>query len=333
MAASHLSTKYIVAASGLTLTTSSLGLLTTASKSADGTYAYNSATVPFLAELLKLLISIHLLRQQLRTSPEVARMTRTWQSMALFPVPSVIYWVHNNVQFWTLKYVDPATYQILGNLKIVTTGVLFRLLLRRRLSTLQWIALALLMIGATTSQLKTSVVSEASSLFSAPIEGYLFGLLSAFLSAFAAVYTEWVMKRNNDSLYWQNIQLYSFGVLFNGLGLTMSDFMSGFRGGPWLTNLTRGYSPVTYLVVANLGLTGLLVSWIMKFADSIMKVYATSMAMLVTMVVAVAAFGLAPTLQLGLGIATAMISLVLYYLPPAALVATELGDGVPKLPK
>ena len=55
-------------------------------------------------------------------------------------------------QFWTLKYVDPATYQILGNLKIVTTGVLFRLLLRRRLSTLQWIALALLMIGATTSQ-------------------------------------------------------------------------------------------------------------------------------------------------------------------------------------
>lgn len=31
---------------------------------------------------------------------------------------------------------------------------------------------------------------------------------------------------------------------------------------------------MTYLVVANLGLTGLLVSWIMKFADSIMKVSA-----------------------------------------------------------
>lgn len=48
---------------------------------------------------------------------------------------------------------------------------------------------------------------------------------------------------------------------------------------PWkrrLTNLTSGYSPVTYLVVANLGLTGLLVSWIMKFADSIMKVSAMS---------------------------------------------------------
>ena len=59
---------------------------------------------------------------------------------------------HTLLQFWTLKYVDPATYQILGNLKIVTTGVLFRLLLQRRLSLLQWISLVLLMVGATTSQ-------------------------------------------------------------------------------------------------------------------------------------------------------------------------------------
>ncbi len=70
----------------------------------------------------------------------------------LFLVPSVIYWLHNNVQFVTLRYVDPATYQIMGNLKIVTTGLLLWLCLRRQLSALQWMALALLMIGATVSQ-------------------------------------------------------------------------------------------------------------------------------------------------------------------------------------
>ena len=70
----------------------------------------------------------------------------------LFLVPSVIYWLHNNVQFVTLQYVDPATYQIMGNLKIVTTGLLLWLCLRRQLSPLQWMALALLMIGATVSQ-------------------------------------------------------------------------------------------------------------------------------------------------------------------------------------
>lgn len=318
-----LTTKSITAACGLTVLTSSLGLLTTASKSPNGTYAYNSATVPFLAELLKLVVSFRLLRRQQRDAPELARMTKTWRSVMLFPVPSLIYWVHNNVQFWTLRYVDPATYQILGNLKIVTTGVLFRVLLQRRLSTLQWIALALLMIGATTSQLRTGNTGGSGSVLSAPVEGYLFGILSAGLSALAAVYTEWIMKRNNDSLYWQNIQLYTFGVLFNGLGLAVSELMSDSRTTPWPMALVKGYSPVTYLVVANLAFTGLLVSWIMKFADSIMKVYATSMAMLVTMVASVALFGLEPSLQLALGICTASISLVLYYLPASALVVTE----------
>ena len=58
-------------------------------------------------------------------------------------------------------------------------------------------------------------------------QGYLLGGLSAVLSAVAAIYTEWVMKRNNDSLHWQNTQLYSFGVVVNAFGLTVSDIYSG----------------------------------------------------------------------------------------------------------
>lgn len=46
------------------------GLLTTASKT-DGEYRYNFATVPFLAECLKLLISCWLLRKQATENPEV----------------------------------------------------------------------------------------------------------------------------------------------------------------------------------------------------------------------------------------------------------------------
>ena len=127
------------------------GLLTTASKT-DGEYKYNFATVPLLAELLKLCISAYLLSKQKQQQPEAARVTRRWKTALLFLVPSIIYWIHNNVQFLTLRLVDPATYQILGNLKIVTTGILFWLILRRRLSLLQWQALVLLTIGAMTSQ-------------------------------------------------------------------------------------------------------------------------------------------------------------------------------------
>ena len=47
---------------------------------------------------------------------------------------------------------------------------------------------------------------------------------------------------------------------------------AGFQEGIWLTNIFHGYNLITFAVVVNLAFSGLLVSWVMKFADSIMKV-------------------------------------------------------------
>lgn len=52
----------------------------------------------------------------------------------------------------------------------------------------------------------------------------------------------------------------------------MDDFRSGFEEGPWWQRLFNGYDMTTWLVVLNLGTTGLLVSWLMKYADNIVKV-------------------------------------------------------------
>ena len=58
-------------------------------------------------------------------------------------------------------------------------------------------------------QVKGCGEASCDSLFAAPIKGYMLGVLSACLSALAGVYTEFLMKKNNDSLYWQNVQLYT----------------------------------------------------------------------------------------------------------------------------
>ena len=63
---------------------------------------------------------------------------------------------------------------------------------------------------------------------------------------------------------------------------------------------------------------------------ALLQVYATSMAMLVTTVVSVLFFGLQPSLQLLLGIVTASISLVLYYVSPALLLETGKAQRLPK---
>lgn len=308
---------YFVAAL-LTILTSSQGILTTLSQS-NGGYKYDYATVPFLAEVFKLVVSSILLWREIGTSTSV-RMTTDWKSVRLFPIPSVIYLIHNNVQFATLTYVDTSTYQIMGNLKIVTTGILFRLFLQRKLSNLQWMGIILLAIGTTTSQVKGCGEPSCDSLFSAPIPGYMLGVLSACLSALAGVYTEFLMKKNNDSLYWQNVQLYTFGAIFNMARLIVDDFRSGFEKGPWWGRLFYGYSISTWMVVLNLGSSGLLVSWLMKYADNIVKVYSSSMAMLLTMILSVYMFNFKPTLQLFLGIIICMMSVHMYFAPPSMLV-------------
>ncbi|XP_021604834.1 CMP-sialic acid transporter 1 isoform X4 [Manihot esculenta] len=162
--------------------------------------------------------------------------------------------------------------------------------------------------------------ASCDSLFSAPIQGYLLGILSACLSALAGVYTEFLMKKNNDSFYWQNVQLYTFGVIFNMAWLLLDDFRSGFENGAWWQHLLNGYGITTWMVVLNLGSTGLLVSWLMKYADNIVKVYSTSMAMLLTMVLSIYLFSFKPTLQLFLGIIICMMSLHMYFAPPNMLV-------------
>jgi UDP-sugar transporter A1/2/3 len=69
-----------------------------------------------------------------------------------------------------MSYVDAATYQILGNLKIVSTGLLSWLFLRKRLTMVQWYALVLLMCGAATSQIQGCGEGCNANGLSAPIQ-------------------------------------------------------------------------------------------------------------------------------------------------------------------
>ncbi|URE36207.1 hypothetical protein MUK42_34436 [Musa troglodytarum] len=207
---------YLVAAL-LTLLTSSQGILTTLSQS-HGKYKYDYATVPFLAEVFKVL-----------SEEEVVNPT-----------------VDGDCSINCWDNYKPG---------------------------------ALLFWRSIIPQVKGCGEASCDSLFSAPIQGYMFGLLSACLSALAGVYTEYLMKKNNDTLYWQNVQLYtyialsavSFGAIFNMARLMMDDFRVGLENGPWWQRLLNGYTVTTWLVVLNLGSSGLLVSWLMKYADNIVK--------------------------------------------------------------
>lgn len=100
----------------LTVVLSCQSLLITYSKS-EGLYSYSPASTILLAEIAKFGISATILKYS--GSPLNFRLTKETFAYCL---PALIYFIQNNLVFAALYYVDPTTYQVLTNLKILTTG-------------------------------------------------------------------------------------------------------------------------------------------------------------------------------------------------------------------
>ncbi|KAF0931312.1 hypothetical protein E2562_002651, partial [Oryza meyeriana var. granulata] len=162
-----------------------------------------------------------------------------------------------------------------------------------RLSEIQWAAFILLCAGCTTAQLNPS----SDHVLQTPIQGWMMAIVMALLSGFAGVYTEAIIKkRPSRNIKVQNFWLYIFGMLFNLVATCVQDFDAVMNKG-----FFHGYSFTTVLMIFNHALSGIAVSMVMKYADSIVKLYSTSVAMLLTAIVSVFLFGFHLSLAFFLG--------------------------------
>jgi hypothetical protein len=97
------------------------------------------------------------------------------------------------------------------------------------------------------------------------------------------VANEYMLKKEeeNGSLFWQNVQLYTSTILFNMLNVV---FRNRNNSEFWvLKNIFHGYTWITWLLVFNIALVGIGVSVTLKFADNIVHVVGTALAMVFSM--------------------------------------------------
>ncbi len=72
--------------------------------------------------------------------------------VVLYSVPAIFYLVTNNIPTLALQYADPMSINLLTNLRILTTAIIFRLLLRKAgFSNAQWLAFALLVLAGVVN--------------------------------------------------------------------------------------------------------------------------------------------------------------------------------------
>eukprot|EP00927_Polykrikos_kofoidii_P053271 TRINITY_DN4760_c0_g1_i2.p1 TRINITY_DN4760_c0_g1~~TRINITY_DN4760_c0_g1_i2.p1 ORF type:complete len:369 (-),score=51.91 TRINITY_DN4760_c0_g1_i2:202-1308(-) len=280
-------------------------VLVTVSKSPEGRIEYNTMVSTMCSELLKSFISLAFLF----ATGDYKHASLDIRSALEYAVPAVIYAINNNLAFVILTYVDTTTFQLLSQMKIAFTGLLFRFILGRDLAGYQYLAIWQLSCGAAVSQIPVCI----GELHGTSFMGLVLSVISCILSALGGIYTEKLMKsKGKSSIHWQNCILYFWGIVMNlvgahsGMNMTKDAVAS-----PEMTGLFHGFNTWGYVLILNNALNGLAISAILKYADNIARVYAHAVSMIVTMFISVA-WGQKPTPQLILATAIVGASAVQY---------------------
>ncbi|XP_010863594.1 UDP-galactose translocator isoform X1 [Esox lucius] len=231
-------------------------------------------------------------------------------------VPSLIYTLQNNLQYVAISNLPAATFQVTYQLKILTTALFSVLMLRKSLSRIQWVSLLLLFTGVAVVQVeqegkqKESTVTGTSQNYA---KGLLAVIVSCLSSGFAGVYFEKILKGSSASVWMRNIQLGIFGIVLGLLGMWWNDGLAITEKG-----FLFGYTPIVWGVIFNQAFGGLLVAVVVKYADNILKGFATSFSIIVSTVVSVYLFGFHVDLLFTLGAGLVIGAVYMYSLPKAA---------------
>ncbi|KAM7389692.1 hypothetical protein PAMP_023655 [Pampus punctatissimus] len=275
----------------------------------DGQVPFNPSSCVVMIELAKLLISLATLIlsgdiSALRASPPLAL-------VAPYAVPAILYALNNNLVVVMQAYMDPSSYQVLSNLKIASTALLYSLCLGKRLRRGQWLALGLLMAAGVCHSYSSLDLGdpdrdEAQQVPKLHVTawGLFLVLVYCCVSGLAAVYTERVLKSQTLPLSLQNLYLYVFGVAINGLSSSTVASEKSFL---------EGYSGVVWAIIAGQAANGLLMSVVLKHGSGITRLFVISCSMLVNALLSWAILGLQLTPFFLLPVSMIGLAAYLYY--------------------
>ena len=275
---------------------------------------YLASTAVFMMEIMKFLIclgvifyqghcSLNALLQELRT-----HILENPYDFIKLCVPSFLYTVQNNLLYVALSNLDAATYQVLYQLKILTTAIFSATMLGRRFSTTKWVSLVVLTCGVAVVEVSgSSDQQELENKDQNRFVGLVAVLSAACTSGFSGVYFEKILKGSEVTLWIRNIQMGIFSIAIAFLTAIVQDSAQISRKGFFV-----GYSPIVLTVITVQAVGGLIVAVVVKYADNVLKVFASSFSILLSCLISALAFDFRPNQSFLVGASLVLLSTVMY---------------------
>ncbi|KAG8457152.1 hypothetical protein KFE25_004119 [Diacronema lutheri] len=283
---------------------------------------YLVSVAVLLAEALKMLLCVAAMGTRAPRELRAHLLVR-WRETLRVAVPALLYTVQNYLLFVALTHLDAGTFQVSYQLKTLFTALFSVVLLGKRLGRSQWLGLLVLSAGVIAVQ-RPSAAPPAASPDARRVSatGLAAVVAAAASSGFASVYFEKMLKSGGGASLWvRNVQLGVFALpaaaatalVQDGAAIRARGALAGF-----------GASAMGVVVLNAAG--GLLVAAVVKYADNLVKTFATVISILLSALVSIPLFGLVPSVGLAQGVALVCVSVVLYA-RPAAPVTPPLLDG------
>ena len=251
---------YVAFQSLLALALSVLGcsaaLLAAFSKNVQGAYDYSTSVIPMISEFLKLIISLFL-QCMGPASPGGMWHGASPTLCAQYTALGLLYAVQNYTVFLAIGQMDPATFQVLGNLKIPVTAALLHMITGRLFDTREIISLGALVVGAVLSQVTDTYDLEVS------FRGLTYILLISTLSGTGGVANQVLLKEGRGSMHMQNTLMYSSGLIFSILNVARVLHTDEYGKSP--LNPFEGFNACAWLSIVNLAVLGLATSAILRY--------------------------------------------------------------------
>ena len=132
------------------------------------------------------------------------------------------------------------------------------------------------------------------------------------MSGFAGVYFEKILKGTKQTVWLRNVQL---GVIGAGIGMVTTMLNNGAEVNE--KGFFFGYDLVVWGAVCLQSLGGLVVAVVVKYADNILKGFATSAAIVFSMLASMYLFAFSPSIQFYFGTVLVMLAVYMYgkYVP------------------
>ena len=194
-------------------------------------------------------------------------------------------------------------------MKILATAVFAVSMLKKVLTKGQWAALCILIAGVCLIHFQPANASTKHTVTEQnPILGLLAVIASCMMSGFAGIYFEKIVKSSQQSLWERNFQLSFFSILFGVLTLFVFNYDAVINGDGFF----QGYDWIVWIVVLLQSIGGLAVAAVVKYADNILKCFATSSAIIISCIASMYFFDFQLSWQFVTGASLVISSVYMY---------------------